>query len=123
MKSKLIFMNKPLFVFIAISYLIVSCGTSKKTTSNDLATANVILVDQDLEEQLVYNIVKAVFENIDKLRASHPSMKEFSLDMATIGSLVPFHPGAVKYYKEQGVWTAELEAKQQERLKALGVTK
>jgi hypothetical protein len=72
-----------------------------------VATANVILVDQDLEEQLVYNIVKAVFENIDKLRASHPSMKKFSLDMATIGSLVPFHPGAVKYYKEQGVWTGK----------------
>ena len=48
MKSKLIFMNKPLFVFIAISYLIVSCGTSKKTTSNDLATANVIQTHLDL---------------------------------------------------------------------------
>ena len=48
MKSKLIFMNKPLFVFIAISYLIVSCGTSKKTTSNDLATANLIQTHLDL---------------------------------------------------------------------------
>lgn len=48
MKSKLIVMNKPLFVLIAISYLIVSCGTSKKTTNNDLATANVIQTHLDL---------------------------------------------------------------------------
>lgn len=69
-----------------------------------VATANVILVDADLDEQLVYNIVKAVFENIDKFRASHPSVKKFGLEVATRSALVPFHPGAIKYYKERGVW-------------------
>ncbi len=70
-----------------------------------VATANIMMIDEDLDKELVYRITKAAFENIDKIRASHPSMKKFSIDMATKGSLVPFHPGAIKYYKEQGVWT------------------
>jgi TRAP transporter TAXI family solute receptor len=69
-----------------------------------VGTPNGIYVDADLNEQLVYRIVKATFENIDKLRASHPSVKNFSVEMAPKGSLVPFHPGAIRYYKEVGVW-------------------
>jgi len=70
-----------------------------------VATANVIIIDAGVDEALVYEITKAVFENIDKIRASHPSAKKFSLAVATKGSPVPFHPGAIKYYKEKGVWS------------------
>jgi len=69
-----------------------------------VATGNVILIDETLDEEIVYKITKSIFENIDKIRSSHPSAKDFSLDIATKGSTVPFHPGAIKYFKEQGVW-------------------
>ncbi|MDI7259941.1 MAG: TAXI family TRAP transporter solute-binding subunit [Thermodesulfobacteriota bacterium] len=69
-----------------------------------VATPNIIIVDAGLDEELVYKITKALFENIDKFRAGHPSANEFTLEGATKGSLVPFHPGAIKYFKEKGVW-------------------
>jgi len=70
-----------------------------------VSTANVILVDADLSEELVYKITSAIFKNIEKIRASHPSAKDFNLQVATKGASVPFHPGAIRFFKEQGVWT------------------
>ena len=46
-------------------------------------------------------------ENLAKLKAAHPSVKNVSLDTATEGALVDFHPGVIKYYKEKGVWTGK----------------
>lgn len=69
-----------------------------------VGTANILLVGAEMDEALVYQITKAIFENIDSVRAGHPSAKGFSLEDATQGSTVPFHPGAIKYFKEKGVW-------------------
>lgn len=70
-----------------------------------VSTANVILVDEKMSEELVYKITAAIFKHIEKIRASHPSAKEFSLQVATKGASVPFHPGAIRYYKEKGIWS------------------
>jgi TRAP transporter TAXI family solute receptor len=75
---------------------------------NDVPTVssvNLIMIRAALDDELVYKITKALFDNIDRFRMSHPSAKGFSLKVATKGSLVPFHPGAIRYYKEQGVWS------------------
>lgn len=69
-----------------------------------VSTANVILVDAGLSEEIVYKITLAIFKNIEKIQASHPSAKGFNLQVATKGASVPFHPGAIRYFKEQGVW-------------------
>jgi TRAP transporter TAXI family solute receptor len=79
-----------------------------KGMENDVltvSTANVILVEAGLPEDLVYKITAAIFKNIEKIRSSHPSAKGFSLQVATKGASVPFHPGAIRYFKEQKVWT------------------
>ena len=69
-----------------------------------VGTANIIMIDAGMDEAQVYKITKAIFENIDNVRAGHPSAKGFNLEDATKGSTVPFHPGAIKYFKERGVW-------------------
>jgi TRAP transporter TAXI family solute receptor len=69
-----------------------------------VGTANIIMIDAGMDEALVYKITKAIFDNIEKFKAGHPSAKGFNLNDATKGSTVPFHPGAIKYFKEQGVW-------------------
>ena len=48
-------------------------------------------------------MTKALFENLDELGAAHAKGKEVSAKAAVTGISVPFHPGALRYYKEIGV--------------------
>jgi TRAP transporter TAXI family solute receptor len=52
---------------------------------------------------VVYDVVKTVFENLDKFRASHAAFK-FLTPKAMLGGLsAPLHKGALRYYKEKGL--------------------
>jgi TRAP transporter TAXI family solute receptor len=65
--------------------------------------ANIVVVRKDLSTDLVYRITKAIFENINTIRNSHPSVKELSPEAATAGMPIPWHPGAKKFFKEKGL--------------------
>ncbi|HDR16734.1 MAG TPA: TAXI family TRAP transporter solute-binding subunit [Desulfobacteraceae bacterium] len=61
----------------------------------------------DLDEDLVYQIIKAVYEHEEEKNAIHPLARMYTLENAfrgTPGVPVGFHPGAIKYYKEKGIW-------------------
>ena len=61
----------------------------------------------DLSEDLVYEMTKALYENWDEVLESAPwwaEPGEASLESAPAMMNVEYHPGAVRYYKEQGVW-------------------
>ena len=61
----------------------------------------------DLPEDLVYSIIKAVYDNEEEKNAIHPLAKMYNVKNAfrgTPGVPVGFHPGAIKYYKEKGIW-------------------
>jgi hypothetical protein len=66
-------------------------------------TANVVVVKKDLDADLVYRITKALFENLEKIRTSHPSVAELDLESAVQGMPIPYHPGALKYFAEKGL--------------------
>ncbi len=54
--------------------------------------------------ETVYKMVKAIGENIDKIRAVHAAFRGFSLkQMAQKSALVEYHPGAARYYREKGL--------------------
>ena len=63
------------------------------------------IVDNDLSEETVYNMTKAMFENKDAIIAVHKKGEELDVNKAIEGipAEVPLHPGAAKYYKEVGV--------------------
>ena len=57
----------------------------------------------DVSDEVVYTVVKAVFENIDDFRKLHPAFANLKeAEMIKDGLSAPLHPGAVKYYKERG---------------------
>jgi TRAP transporter TAXI family solute receptor len=70
---------------------------------------------------MVYEVVKSLHKSHDQLKKMHKSLEEWTLQQAvTDPSPVPYHQGAVKYFKEAGVWTPEMEqwqAKQLENFK------
>ncbi|HEY8496677.1 MAG TPA: TAXI family TRAP transporter solute-binding subunit [Limnochordales bacterium] len=56
----------------------------------------------DLSEDLVYNLTKAFFGNLDRMAAAHASGRLISLDTALDGMSIELHPGAARYYAEVG---------------------
>lgn len=77
-----------------------------KTTSSDVTTFGVMatfVTSADVPDDVVYEVTRAVFENIDDFRALHPAFKNLDpKKMIKDGLSAPLHAGAVKYYKEQG---------------------
>lgn len=57
-----------------------------------------------VEDETVYRVVKAVFENLDQFRALHPALATLEpAQMVTDGNSAPLHEGAVRYYSEAGL--------------------
>ena len=67
------------------------------------ALTNLLAVHERMDESLAYQITKLLHERTADLVAVHQAAKEISLKSAVVGSPVPFHPGALRYYKEKGV--------------------
>jgi len=67
-----------------------------------VAVKAMIVVRADLEEKLVYDITKALFSNLADFGAVHARGKDLTLATAKVAMPIPLHPGAEKYFKEQG---------------------
>ena len=83
----------------------IPAGTYKGQDS-DVTTITVkatLIVSADLDEDTVYEITKAIFDNIDAIKAEHAKGAELSIENATSGMTAPFHKGAAKYFAEKGV--------------------
>ncbi len=56
------------------------------------------------DEQLVYQVAKTIYENRDTVTAKHPSGKAINPKNAPHSSGTEFHPGAIRYFEETGIW-------------------
>lgn len=70
---------------------------------NTIAQPNFLAVNADVDEDAVYLITKTIYENLPFLNGIHAATKAMALDKAIGGLPAPLHPGAAKYYKEQGI--------------------
>jgi TRAP transporter TAXI family solute receptor len=81
-------------------------GGTYEGIDQDVETAavkNLLITHADLSEAEVYELTKQFYENLQVLRDTHNAANGIELEKATIGLPIPLHPGAEKYYKEQGV--------------------
>ena len=69
-----------------------------------IGSSNVLVVNTAMDEQLAYDITRTIFEHQAELAAIHPEARKLSLQTAVEGSPALFHPGAVRLYREKGVW-------------------
>lgn len=67
-----------------------------------VAVGAVIIANDSVSEDDIYNVVSAIFENIDTITTSHAKGAELSLDFAASVTSVPYHAGAAKYFTEKG---------------------
>jgi len=67
------------------------------------AVGNLLMTYQDLDETLVYNIMKILFDRVPELIAIHKEAQSINLKDAASEKGVPYHKGAQKYFKEKGL--------------------
>lgn len=81
-------------------------GGMYKGTDNDVDTFGVyatFVSSTDTDEETIYQVVKAVFDNFDRFKKLHPAFANLKEeDMVKNALSAPLHPGAAKYYKEKG---------------------
>jgi len=81
-------------------------GSHYKSMKSDVPTlgaVTIMIVNKDVPEEVVYNITKALWENHADLAAVKGVWNKVKLKDAMLGAATPVHPGALRYYKEQGV--------------------
>lgn len=68
-----------------------------------LAQPNFLAVRDDVDEEAVYKIVKTIYNNLDFLNNIHQATRAMALERAIDGLPVPLHPGASRFFREQGI--------------------
>ncbi len=64
---------------------------------------NMLVSHENMDAELVYQILKTMFDHHDELVAIHKEALNIKLETATLGSPLPFHKGAIRFYKEKGI--------------------
>ncbi|KLI61194.1 TAXI family TRAP transporter solute-binding subunit [Brachyspira hyodysenteriae] len=72
------------------------------TDTTAIAVKATIAVNNNIPEDVVYNLIKTLFDKKTDLATAHAKGEELNIDDAYKGISVLFHPGALKYYKELG---------------------
>ena len=63
-----------------------------------------LIVSADQDEELVYNMTRVLYENRERLAEKHPAGRAVNPTNAVRDTGTPFHPGAIRYYREIGIW-------------------
>ncbi len=81
-------------------------GGTYKGNDQDVPTVSVMamLADRaDLEADIVYKIVNAMYSDLPQLKKAHAKFKDIEMKNGLVGMGIPLHPGSAKYFKEKGV--------------------
>ncbi|MGA0583847.1 MAG: TAXI family TRAP transporter solute-binding subunit, partial [Castellaniella sp.] len=83
----------------------IPAGTYEGQTADTptAAVPNFLVTASTVPDDLVYQMTKVFYEQLDTLKSAHNAAKSIERDNALKGMPVPLHPGAERYYKEVGL--------------------
>lgn len=85
--------------------------------TNALALRITLGTHSEVKDEVTYAVTKALWNNVSSLGGVHPLFKKWTTDIFALPEVtLPYHPGAIRFYKEVGVWSEEMEKAQQQLL-------
>ena len=90
---------------------------NKSPVPNAICYQNAMFTPARMDPDIVYGVVKAIFDHTDEFADTHPAAKYWSLKHRPVSLAVPYHEGSIRYFKEKGLWTREAQAYQDKMLK------
>lgn len=91
---------------------LVKAGTATGLLNDTMMLTNDIYLvgTKDLSDDGAHAIVKALWGNTKELWDAYPALRSWQQSRMVSGkAFIPYHPGAIKFYKEQGVWNAQMD--------------
>jgi TRAP transporter TAXI family solute receptor len=82
-----------------------------------LDTPIYLATHKDFSDEAAYQITKTIWQNQNELGAIHPKLKQWTTKvMVSPDAVLPYHPGAIRFFKEAGAWSAALDQVQNKLL-------
>ena len=95
--------------------------TGKSPWPGNVQPYPIFVAVEKASDDLAYGLTKAVMTKYDEYKDAHPAMNGYLIDRQNLTWVFPYHKGAIKYFKEAGVWGDKEEAHNQNLLKRQGV--
>ncbi|MCH8551166.1 MAG: TAXI family TRAP transporter solute-binding subunit [Natronospirillum sp.] len=88
-----------------VAHFVMEAGTysGQDEDIDSVAMWNFAVAHEDMPESLAYEITKLVMENNDRMMQIHSAARETLKEHVDKNGFLPFHPGAVRYFEEQGI--------------------
>jgi len=76
-----------------------------------------VTVPKHMGDEAAYEVVKALWNYNQELGTAHPALKKWRRErMVSKNAFIPYHPGAIKLFREEGIWSKEMEELQSKLL-------
>lgn len=104
-----------------VTFTIFKAGYAFATQDTPSISLNASMaVREDLDPTVTYTILSTILGHYDDYKDVHTDAKQWTLQNTTRLHFIPYHPGAIKYYKEKGMWTDEMEKRNRELIAKRG---
>ncbi len=71
--------------------------------ANTITVLAMVVCREDLSEDIVYEFMSGIFDNLETIHNAHPAGKMVTLETALDGMSIPLHPGAERFFEEHGM--------------------
>ncbi len=77
----------------------------------------ILIANSDLDADTVYGLIRAMNDNFDDYKDSAPGAAGYSLENQNLKWVMPFHEGVIRFFREKGIWTDDMQAHQDDLIK------
>lgn len=100
--------------YLAITQLPAKTYAGQDRPVNIFGMSSYLVAAARVPEDAVYKVTKTMFDRLSEFHTFHATAKEWTVKESLDDPKIPYHPGAIRYFKEKNVWTPALDKAQGE---------